>query len=482
MDRKQNYLKPEFRKKILLLSDDLRFYSGIATMSKEIVYGTAHRFNWVQIGAAVRHPDFGKIIDASEEVNRETGLTDANVKIIPNNGYGNIVLLRQVIAREKPDAVFIFTDPRYWIWLFNAEREIRSQVPIIYLNIWDDLPYPMWNKPYYESCDGLLAISKQTYNINVQVLGDKINEHIVRYVPHGVSSKFYPIEDSTNMEEYNNFRQNLRGDKDFVLLYNSRNIGRKRAGDLILAWRHFCDLIGKDKAQRCKLLMHTDIVDNAGTDLGAVFRDLCDPSYVHVQFSSQKFDTEHMNYMYNASDGVILISSNEGWGLALTEALNTGKMFIATVTGGMQDQMRFQDNNGKWISFSKRFPSNHTGIFKDCGEWAIPVFPSNRALCGSPSTPYIYDDRVTIEDTAAAILELYNLSTAERKRRGMLGYEWATSDEAGFTTECMCERIIEGIEATFEHFHPRVRYTFEEVKDRPSNYIDYNPVEYTYEE
>ena len=107
----------------------------------------------------------------SEYVNEMTGLTDANVKIIPSNGYGDITFLRQVMKMEKPDAIFIFTDPRYWTWLFDAEREIRSQVPILYLNIWDDLPYPLYNKPYYLSCDGLFAISKQTYNINRQVLG-----------------------------------------------------------------------------------------------------------------------------------------------------------------------------------------------------------------------------------------------------------------------------------------------------------------------
>ena len=450
-------------------------------MSKEIVMGTAHRFNWVQIGAAINHPDFGKILDLSESVNQNTGLIDANVRIIPNNGYGNMTFLRQIIQQEKPDAIFIFTDPRYWTWLFNAEREIRSKMPIIYLNIWDDLPYPMWNKPYYESCDGLLAISKQTYNINVQVLGDKIEEHIVRYVPHGVSSKFHPIVDTD--EDYIKFRQKLRGDSDFVLLYNSRNLGRKRTGDLILAWRNFCDKVGKDKAQKCKLVLHTDVVDNAGTDLNAVYRDLCDTSYIHIQFSPQKYDTEHMNYLYNASDGVIMISSNEGWGLALTEALNTGKMFIATVTGGMQDQMRFQDSKGKWIDFNKKFPSNHTGLVTVQGEWAIPVFPSNRSLCGSPATPYIYDDRASIEDIANAILYLYNLAPEERERRGKEGYKWATSEEAGFTAELMSKKIIEGIEATLKSFeeHPRARYSFEEVKERPSKLIDYDPIDYTYE-
>ena len=45
------------KKKILLLSDDLRMTSGIATVSKEFVSGTMDRFHWIQLGAAIKHPD-----------------------------------------------------------------------------------------------------------------------------------------------------------------------------------------------------------------------------------------------------------------------------------------------------------------------------------------------------------------------------------------------------------------------------------------
>jgi glycosyltransferase involved in cell wall biosynthesis len=54
--------------------------------------------------------------------------------------------------------------------------------------------------------------------------------------------------------------------------------------------------------------------------------------------------------LYNSADGVILLSSAEGWGLSLTESLLTGTPFIANVTGGMQDQMRFVDENGNWLT------------------------------------------------------------------------------------------------------------------------------------
>ena len=51
------------KRKILLMSDDLRMHSGIATQSKEFVMGTLHHYDWVQIGGAVKHPENGKIVD-----------------------------------------------------------------------------------------------------------------------------------------------------------------------------------------------------------------------------------------------------------------------------------------------------------------------------------------------------------------------------------------------------------------------------------
>ena len=56
------------KKKILLLSDDLRMTSGIATVSKEFVFGTADRFDWVQLAAAVKHPEQGKEMDLGEDL------------------------------------------------------------------------------------------------------------------------------------------------------------------------------------------------------------------------------------------------------------------------------------------------------------------------------------------------------------------------------------------------------------------------------
>lgn len=158
------------RPKILWLADDMRLFSGIATMTKEIVLGTCHRYNYVSLGSAINHPEHGKMLDVSADIIAQTGVADAEVKILCWNGYGNQDIVRQLLTIEQPAALIHFTDPRYFTWLYEMEHEIRQNCPILYWDLWDDLPDPMYNAPYYASCDSLLAISKQAYGINKRVL------------------------------------------------------------------------------------------------------------------------------------------------------------------------------------------------------------------------------------------------------------------------------------------------------------------------
>jgi len=167
------------------------------------------------------------------------------------------------------------------------------------------------------------------------------------------------------------------------------------------------------------------------------------------------------------TDLTSLLSSNEGWGLSLTEAMMCGKMIMATVTGGMQDQMRFADENGKWIDFDDDFCSNHFGTYKKCGEWAIPFFPACMSIQGSIPTPYIFDDRCDFRDAAKGLVEAFEMGKEERERRGMLGREWVTSDEAMMTAENMAKNTADCIDETIENFKPRKPYTFTKVTDLP---------------
>lgn len=150
----------------------LRFHSGIATMSRELVMGTASQFKWVQLAAAMHHPDHGKVIDISDAVNKECSIDNASIKLFCHTGYGTIPVLREILEHEKPDAIMLFTDPRHWMWFWPFEHELKTKykIPLVYLSIWDNLPYPYWNQSFYASCDMLAAISKQTHVIHQAVL------------------------------------------------------------------------------------------------------------------------------------------------------------------------------------------------------------------------------------------------------------------------------------------------------------------------
>jgi glycosyltransferase involved in cell wall biosynthesis len=459
MNQSFAYLPQNERKKILLICDDIRVHSGIATVARELVLHTSQHFNWVNVGGAINHPEQGKRLDLSPDTNNNTGLTDSSVILYPTNGYGDARLIRQLIQIEKPDAIFLITDPRYFIWLFQIENEIRKKMPIVYLNIWDDYPAPMYNRAYYESCDALLAISKQTKNINTLVLGDKAKKKIIEYVPHGLNENiFKPLD--VNTPELVEFKKQLFGGKeiDFALFFNSRNIRRKQIPDALLAYKLFIDGLSEEQAKRCAFVLHTQVVDDHGTDLEAV-RELLfgDDKKYNIIFSPHMLPADKMNLLYNSTDCQILLTNNEGWGLSLTEAILCGNPIIANVTGGMQDQMRFS-KKGKWIDFDEKFPSNHTGTIKEHGEWAFPVYPTNRSIQGSPLTPYIWDDRCNAEDAAAQIKAVYNLSKEERKARGLKGRKWALSDEAGFTSLNMGKKVITTLDNLFKTWKPREKY------------------------
>jgi len=463
MKEKFGYLPKNERKKILLICDDIRVHSGVATVARELVLNTCQHFNWVNIGGALQHPDQGKRFDLSQDTSQTAQVEDASVILYPVNGYGDGNLIRQMMQMEKPDAIMLITDPRYFEWLFAMENEIRKHCPIIYLNIWDDYPTPLYNKGFYESCDALLAISKQTKLINELVLGEKAKNKIIEYVPHGLNENiFKPLEES----ELKETKRNIFGgaEKDFVLFFNSRNIRRKQIPDTMLAFRYFLDRLPKEKAEKCAFVLHTEIISEHGTDLEAV-RKLFFKDYPNaIYFSTNKLDPFQLNVLYNIADAQILLTSNEGWGLSLTEAILAGTPIIANVTGGMQDQMGFLDEEGKWFVPSPQVPSNHTAHYRKHGEWALPVYPTNRSIQGSPVTPYIWDDRCTSEDAADCIKQLYNISREERKALGLKGREFALN-EGGFTGGRMGERAINAIDQLFNTWTPREKFEFINVNE-----------------
>ena len=458
------------KKKILLLSDDLRMSSGVGTMSREFVLGTLQHYDWVQVGGAIKHPDEGKIVDMNESVRKDTGVKDAYLKIYPVSGYGNPDLIRQIINMENGvDAILHYTDPRFWGWLYQMEHELRRTTPIFYYNIWDDLPYPRWNEPFYESCDLIMNISKQTVNIVDNVCQIKPRtDWDNTYIPHGINEKnFYPI-DSSHKEwgDLLQFKRNVTVNKnyDFIVFWNNRNIRRKLPGDVILAYKTFCDMLPKEKAEKCALIMHTQPRDENGTDLPEVVTQVC-PDY-DVIFSHQKLSDKELCYLYNIADVGMNMVSNEGFGLGTCEALMCGTPISVNVTGGLQDQCGFKYKDKlltaedySWVHSlhdEKKWKDNSDLTW---GEWCKPVWPSNRSLQGSIPTPYIFDDRPRFEDFADALKEWYDMDKEERDRCGMLGHEFVMSDDAMMSAKAMCQNFTKDMNNILDDYKPRKRYT-----------------------
>jgi glycosyltransferase involved in cell wall biosynthesis len=458
------------KKKILLLSDDLRMASGIATMSKELVLGTAHKYDWFQVGAAINHPEAGKILDVSEDIQKNYGIADANVKILPWNGYGNADLIRQLINAEKPDAILHFTDPRYWTWLYDIEHEIRQNVPLLFYAIWDDLPDPMYNRNYYESCDWIGCISRQTYGI-IKRIGSRTDKPTwkpkadwqVDYVPHGINTDVYkPVDVPLD------FKKEILGDKEyeFVLYWSNRNIRRKQPADVIVAFQKFCEKIGKEKADKCLLLMHTQPVDDNGTDLPAVIEAVA-PN-CNIKFSEKRRSQHELNLIYNMVDATINIANNEGFGLATAESVMAGTPIIVNVTGGLQDQCGFKVEGNvlvadDYIKIGSLHEWRKWEGKAESGPWAVPVWSRAQALAGSVPTPYIWDDRVDLHDVAEAIEKMYNTPKEERKANALIGREFFMN-EAGLSHTNMCQTLMDGIESTFKNWKPRQRFEVFKVK------------------
>lgn len=451
------------KKKILLLSDDLRMSSGIATVSKEFVFGNFDKFDWVQLGAAVNHPDKGKEIDLGEDARKVSGIEDASLKIIPWTGYGDANILRELIMRHQPDAILHFTDPRYWRWLYEIEAEIRQNIPILFYHIWDDLPDPHYNRDYYESCDWLGCISRQTYGI-VSRVGKLESETIkpledwqVSYVPHGINSDTYkPVEVPQD------FRKQVLGDKDykFVLFWMNRNIKRKQPSDVIWSFKKFVDGLPEEDKDKVCLIMHTAPVDQNGTNLIAVKERIapeCD-----IKFSTDRINQNQLNYLYNLADCTINIAGNEGFGLTTAESVMAGTPIIVNVTGGLQDQCGFKVD-GKYLTADdyKEIGSLHNyREWEDKvthGDWVKPVWPRTQTMVGSVPTPYIIDDKVDVYEVTDAIRYWYDKTPKERKEAGLIGRNEFLG-EMGLNADNQNQKMAEGILKAIENWKPKQKY------------------------
>ena len=372
------------KKKIMVLADHPLSPSGVGTQTKYFIEALlkTNKYKFVCFGGAVKHQDPQSI---------KVSPWENDWIIHPIEGYGTPDLIRQALWTEKPDAVWIMTDPRFWGWLWEMEEEIRSHCSLIYYHVWDNYPYPKFNRRFYRSNDAIASISKVTADI-VKTVAPEVKH---RYIPHAVNPDiFVPVStDQALQYKKENFQQE---DGKFVIFWNNRNARRKQSGSLIFWFKKFLDIVGHDKAT---LIMHTDTKDQHGQDLDAIVREL-GITNGEVKFSRQKIAPEALAILYNSVDVTINISDAEGFGLSTLESLSCGTPIIVNMTGGLQEQV----TDGK--------------------EWfGIGIEPASKSIIGSQEIPFIREDRLNGDDVVNALIKMYEMSDEERKELGRKGRE-----------------------------------------------------------
>jgi glycosyltransferase involved in cell wall biosynthesis len=372
--------------KVLTLGDHPLSPSGVGTQSRYVIEALLKtgKYSVFSLAGAIKHQDYQ--LKSVEPYNEDW-------KILPVDGYGNPEMIRSILRNEKPDILWMMTDPRFYEWLWLMENEIRPLCPIVYYHVWDNYPYPNFNKKFYESNDYIAAISKLTDDVVRNVAPD-VN---CKYIPHAVRGDIFVC--NTKEERRQLREQNMHpSDVDkFIVFWNNRNARRKQSGSLIWWWKEWLDK--RDLHEKAQLVMHTDPKDVHGQDLIAIVQELGLASR-QVLFSNKQVALEVMPVFYNMADVTVNISDAEGFGLATLESLSCGTPIIATMTGGLQEQ-----------------------IIGDGGPFGVPLFPVSKSIIGSQQVPYIYEDRISKDHFLSALDNMYDMGEEERRRLGSLGRE-----------------------------------------------------------
>lgn len=388
--------------KVLTLSDHPLSPSGVGTQTKYVIEALlkSGKFQVLSLGGAVKHQDYTpKFIDPYGD----------DWKIIPVDGYGTQEMIRSVVRNERPDMIWFMTDPRFYEWLWEIENEIRPLVPMVYYHVWDNKPLPKFNKKYYDSNDHIVTISQVTHECVRGVSPDVP----ATYIPHAVDSSIFTTISS---EERQELRKRILPEQDqdkFIALWNNRNARRKQSGTLLWWWKEWMnkrDLVGK-----AQLIMHTNPYDIHGQNLSDIANEL-GMTNREVVFSTKKLNPKALPALYISADCTINISDAEGFGLSTLESLACGTPIIVNMTGGLQEQVMGED-----------------------GPFGFPIYPAAKAIIGSQSVPYIYEDRITKEQFFSALDKMYALSDEDRREMGAKG---AKHVQNNYNFESFAERWV----------------------------------------
>ena len=429
---------------ILIVSDDCRIPTGVGGQSAEIIKGLTKKGNKLfQVSPHFQDrpaTTFVHKFDTGEEV-----------VIYSSKKYDDADLILKIVRKQKIDAVILFTDPHRFINIFLNYRAISNVCPIIYYTIWDSWlnadkdGKPHYNSFIYQSCNHLACISRQTQSF-VDTIVNRLPESErpkVSYLPHGVDPAIYrPLPP----EQVAGFRkQFFNGNEfDFVVLFNSRNQGRKKCPDLIYSYAQFAKTLPAEQQKKMALVLHTDPIADTGTNLMEVIQALA--PHLNVYIDGSKGTNEQINMLYNICDLLVLPSNAEGFGLTPLEFVMSGGVTAVSVVGGLQDQCNLLDAEGQPVLYSDRFTGKTSQNIVSHGSWVYPIVPQAYEIIGNPATPYLENGIVSHEGIQNALSYWYNIPKEERKKRGLEGRNWFI--ENGFTAQSMVEGFDKVIKDT----------------------------------
>lgn len=435
------------KSKILFLSDHMLVPSGVGMQARYLVEGllATGKYSFFCLGGALQHPDYSiQKIDPQRYGDDWT--------IMPINGYGDKQVIRQLLDAEKPDALVFFTDPRFFVWLWEMEDEVRQRCPMLYWHVWDNDPAPSFNRSFYDSTDHIAALSMKTYGM-LRRMGYSDS---VSYIPHAVpSSVFRPIPEDECMK-YRVERFGPHANKSFILMWNNRNARRKMTGDVVVTFAKFARAVGK---KNVALLMHTSPGDPEGQDIAAIAAS--EGINDSMIISPERISPEELNLYYNATDCCVNIASNEGFGLGTLECLCAGNPIVVQMTGGLQYQVGDWwcdldiDTLGDQDAMHRRARTLY-----ESGRgswWGVPIFPSSRSCTGNQQLPFIYDDRVSHDDVVRAYKKMYEMGRAERRQLGQRASAWACEMFNMGRVVSDWDRVIE---SSIERFRTTARRPF----------------------
>lgn len=400
--------------KILALTDSPVGASGVGTQAQFLFRGlvATGKYSFRVLGAAVKHSNYNVVNLGPDFI------------IKPIDGFGTREQLRQLLITEKPDALFLFTDPRQFIWVWEVEDEVRQVCPIVYWHVWDNDPTPTFNNVWYESTDLINCLSYKTYEMVKQNFPEKTN-----YIPHAFPKQvIFPLPE--NQVKY--LRQQYFGNLSdhFICLWVNRNAHRKMPSHLLDSWKLFLDnLEAKHGHRKALLVLHCNPTDPEGPNLFAVVNELGIKQ--NVFFSPDVVSFPQLNELNNAVDCVVNISKAEGFGLNILTGMQVGKPAIALKTGGLTRQV---------VDY-------RTG-----DEMGVALDPVERVKIGGQLVPFIYEDIVAKKDVADAFMKVYELTPEQKEelKAKLFGYV-----DHEFNHEAVVKAWDETLENTIKNFKPK---------------------------